>query len=153
VAVVKATKNRQDSDEATYDGGHYRKRRRDGDAITAVSSGCDVDNNTGTVSDENSDGDNDNDNDSDSNYWSGNDHDSDSSSIYSDDEDADTDDEFDAGPEETRAFLYRHFTISIVANEIPGKPNLVFMNATLLHTKGDGNHPRMWVVLASRQSP
>ena len=74
--------------------------------------------------------------------WAG-DSDSDSGSLYDYSEDCDTDDDCNAGPEETRSFLYRHFTISIVANRTPGKPNLVFMKATLLHTKGEDNNPRM----------
>ena len=131
VAVVKATKSRQDSDEAKDDGGYHRKRGRNDNTTTAVDSGCHVDGDTSSVSD------------SDSNYWSGSDHNSDSNSIYTNDEDLDTDNEYDAGPEETRSFLYRHFTISRVANETPGKPNLVFMKATLLHTKGEDNHLRM----------
>ncbi len=55
--------------------------------------------------------------------WGG-DSDSDSGSLYGYDEGSDTDDDCNAGPEETRSFLYRHFTISIVANRTPGKPNL-----------------------------
>ena len=55
--------------------------------------------------------------------------------------------------QETRSFLYRHFTIIIVANKAPGKPNLVFIKATLLHTKGEDNNPRMWVILACHLSP
>jgi hypothetical protein len=74
--------------------------------------------------------------------WAGG-SDSDSGSLYDYSEDCDTDDDCNAGPEETRSFLYRHFTISIVANRTPGKPNLVFMKATLLHTKGEDNNPRM----------
>ena len=69
--------------------------------------------------------------------------DSDSGSLYHCDEDCDTDDDCDAGPEKTQSFLYRHFTISIVANQTPGKPNLVFMKATLLHIKGEDNNPQM----------
>ena len=71
------------------------------------------------------------------------DSDSDSGCLYNCDEDCDTDDDCDAGPEATRSFLYRHFTISIVANQTPGKPNLVFMKATLLHTKGEDNNRRV----------
>ena len=58
-------------------------------------------------------------------------------------EDSETDDDYGAGAEETRAFLYRHFSIIIVPGEIPGKPNVIFMKATLLHTKGEDNNPRM----------
>ena len=64
------------------------------------------------------------------------DSDSDSGSLYDCDEECDTDDYFDARPEATRSFLYRHFTISIVANQTPEKTNLVFMKATLLHQRG-----------------
>jgi len=85
--------------------------------------------------------------DGDSNIaWDGDsdsDSDSDLGSLYHYNEDCDTDDDIKAGPEETRSFLYRHFTISIVANQTPRKPNLVFMKATLLHTKGEDNNPRM----------
>lgn len=76
--------------------------------------------------------------------WDGDsDSDSDSGSLYNCDKDCDTDDDCDVGSEETRSFLYRHFTISIVANQTPGKPNLVFIKATLLYTKGEDNNPRM----------
>ena len=71
------------------------------------------------------------------------DSDSDSGSFYNCDEDCDTDDDCNSGHEITRSFLYGHFTISIVANPTPGKPNLVFMKATLLHTEGEDNNPRM----------
>ncbi len=160
VAVAKATKSGQDLDEVRYDGGHRRQRRRGGNTIAAVDSGCDVDSNNSTTSDKtrendnDSDSENENDNDSDSDndgdsdsdngsdsddgYWSGSDDDGESTT---DGEDLDTDDECDAGPEVTRSFLYRHFTIVIVANETPGKPNIVFMKATLLHTNGEDNHP------------
>ena len=77
----------------------------------------------------------DSDSDSDSN--------SDSDSFYHCDEECNTDNNYNAGPKETQLFLYRHFTISIVANPTPGKPNLVFMKATLLHTKGEDNNPQM----------
>ncbi|SLM37821.1 Protein of unknown function DUF3435 [Lasallia pustulata] len=71
------------------------------------------------------------------------DSDSDSGCLYNCDEDCDTDDDCGAGPEATRSFLYRHFAISIVANQTPGKPNLVFMKATLLQTKGEDNNRRL----------
>ena len=59
---------------------------------------------------------------------------SDFSSTCSYDEDSDTDDDCNAGSEETRSFLCRHFIIFIVANPISGKLSLVFLKATLLHT-------------------
>ena len=70
---------------------------------------------------------------------------SDTGSIKDDDfdEDSCTDDDYDGGAEETGAFLYRHFSIFLVPNPIPGKPNIIFMKATLLHTKGEDNNPRM----------
>lgn len=105
----------------------------------AMDSGCEVDSNPSRICD--NDIDNNNDSDSDSDSYS--DSDSESSSIYADDRDSDTDNNCDAGPEETRFFLYRYFTITIIANRTPGKLNLVFIKATLLHTKGEDNNPRM----------
>jgi len=106
-----------------------RKSYRDGDTGKSIGGACKVDGGSnkswGGDSDSYSDGD------------------SDSSSLYGYSEGSYTDDDCNAGPEETRSFLYRHFTISIVANRTPGKPNLVFMKATLLHTKGEDNNPRM----------
>ena len=40
-------------------------------------------------------------------------------------------------------------SITIVPHSIPGKPNVVFMKATLLHTKGEDNNLRMYATLAS----
>jgi len=126
VAIADAMRGRKDLVDVTGDGGHHRKKRCEGDALMAVDSGCDVNSDTSTVSDEISD--------SDSKYDSESDQDSDCSSVFANDKDLDTDDDCDAGLEETRSFLYRHFIIGIVANEILEKPNLVFMKATLLHT-------------------
>ena len=55
-------------------------------------------------------------NDSNSSTAYENNSDSDSCSAYEadDEDDGDTDDDCSAGPEEARAFLYRHFTITIV---------------------------------------
>ncbi len=101
----------------------------------AVDSGCDINSDTSTGSDKNSD--------SGSNYNSESDHNSISSSIYTNNEDLNTNNDYDTGSEETRFFLYRYFTISIVANEALGKPNLIFIKATLLYTKGEDNYPRI----------
>ena len=49
-----------------------------------------------------------------------------------------TDDGYDAGSDPIRSILYRHITITIVRN-----PNIVSMKATLVHTKGEGNVPRV----------
>jgi hypothetical protein len=120
-----------DSDEPIDNMADATKSGRDVDSVMAVDTDCKVNGDSSTACDSEMDSDNDSDNDSDS------------SSIYDCDADCDTDDDYDAGPEETRSFLYRHFTISIVANRTPGKPNLVFMKATLLHTKGEDKNPRM----------
>ena len=55
----------------------------------------------------------------------------------------DTDDDCYAGPEATRSFLYRHMALFILPNEEPGMPNSVLMKASLLHTKGEDNNPRV----------
>ncbi|MCJ1422042.1 hypothetical protein MMC32_008411 [Xylographa parallela] len=81
----------------------------------AVDSECKFDSDSSTACD--GDGDKDS-----STAWE-NGSDSDSCSAYDpdDEDDGDTDDDCGAGPEETRAFLYRHFTISIVPHSTPGK--------------------------------
>ena len=125
-AIGRAKNGRMDPHKDKVDGGRHMKTKRSCNTVMVIDSGCEVDSDPGRISD-------DVDNNSDSEL----------SSIYADDRGSDTDDDCDAGPEETRTFLYRHFTITIVANETPGKPNLVFMKATLLHTKGEDNNPRM----------
>ncbi len=148
----------QGSDEVESDGGNDVKRSHEGDTVMAVDSGCEVDEDSHLAFDSDGSSDNDSssvfdcDEDCDTDGSSVSDCDGDcdtdgssngdSSSIYDCDEDCDTDDDCNTGPEETRSFLYRHYTISIIANPTPGKPNLVFMKATLLHTKGEDNHPR-----------
>ena len=100
----------------------------------AIRSECKFDSRSSTACD----GDSDNES---STAWE-NGSDSDSCSAYDpdDEDDGDTDDDCGAGPEETRAFLYRYFTITIVPHSTPGKPNIVFTKATLLHTKGEDNN-------------
>ena len=141
MAVASARNGRKDPHEDKVDGGHRTKTEHDCDVVMAMDSGCEVDIDPSRIcgNDSDSASDNDGDNDTDSDSESA----SEFSSVYADDRDSDTDDDCDAGSEETRSFLYRHFTIIIVANENPGKPNLVFMKATLLHTKGEDNNPRM----------
>ena len=90
---------------------------------------CEVDNNINMTHHEN------NDNDNDSNYNSEDEHNSDFSLSYANDENRDIDDDCDVEFEKTRSFLYRHFIISIVVNEIREKFNLVFIKITLLHVK------------------
>ena len=62
------------------------------------------------------------------------DSDSDSNSLYEVGSNSDTDDECTAGFEETRSFLYRHFTIYIVPNPDPEKPNTIFTKITLIQS-------------------
>ena len=123
-------------DDIDMDAGRDPQRTRVGESAMAVDSDCKIDSDSNTAYD--------GDSDSDSSTACESDDDSDSSSVYyPDDDDCDTDDDCGAGPEKTRAFLYRHFTIIIVPNQTPGKPNMIFMKATLLHTKGEDNNPRM----------
>ncbi len=119
-AVASAQGGRKAVKAIKIDEGNHIKNRCDGDTVMSIDAACNIDCNSNTT-------------------W---DSDSDSGSLYNCDDDYDTGDDFDAGPEETRSFLYHHFTISIVANPTLGKPNLVFMKATLLHTKGEDNNPR-----------
>ncbi|KAL9134380.1 MAG: hypothetical protein Q9175_004440, partial [Cornicularia normoerica] len=110
------TKN--ELNDMDIDTGNDPKRKRVSDPVMIVDPDCIVDSDSSTACENNGD--------------------SDSSSVYLPD-----DDDYGAGPEKTRAFLYRHFTIAIVPNETPGKPNMVFMKATLLYTKGEYNNPRI----------
>jgi len=118
------------------DAGRDMQRKCIGDIAMTINSDCKFNSDSSTAYD----------GDSNSNPSTAceNDSDSDSSLVYpTNNNDGDTDDDCGAGPEETRAFLYRHFTIIIVPNETPGKPNMVFMKVTLRHTKGEDNNPRM----------
>ena len=103
----------------------------------AIDSECKFDSDSSTACD------GDGDKDSSTAWENGSDNDSCSAYDPDDEDDGATDDDCGAGPEETRAFLYRHFTITIVPHSTPGKPNTVFMKATLLYTKGEDNNPRM----------
>jgi hypothetical protein len=69
------------------------------------------------------------------------DSDFDSSCDYN--ENCETNDDCYVGLEETRSFLYRHFFISIIANQIAKKSNLVFMKTILLYIKEEDNNSRM----------
>ncbi len=44
--------------------------------------------------------------------------------------------------EETRSFLYRHFIINIIVNQIIKKSNLIFMKTILFHIKEEDNNLR-----------
>lgn len=133
-AVIHATNGRNGVE------GGRRRTCRGNDTLKLVDPGCEIgddekdDDDEGDSSPMTTDGKSDNGNDSDGDSDSESDYESEASSVDACDGDSYTDDECDAGPEKTRTFLYRHFTIAIVPNETPGKPNLVFMKATLLHT-------------------
>lgn len=121
--------------DVTSDDGHYRKKRYKGDTLMAMDSGCDVNSNTSTISDKIGN--------NNSKYNSESDQDSDYSLVFTNNKNLNIDNDYNIGPEETWSFLYRYFTISIVINEILRKPNLVFIKATLLYTKGEDNYPRI----------
>ena len=124
-------------DDLEMDAGGDWPRKRVSDIAMAVDSGCQLDSGSSTAYEGDSD-------DDDSTTAYDGDSDSDVSSVYHPDDDgSDTDDDCGAGSEETRAILYRHFTITIISNETSGKPNVVFMKATLLHAKGEDNNPRV----------
>ncbi len=92
--------------------------------------------------------DSDSDNDSNTTYDDNDDSDSDLSLRNNVDENCDTDDECTAEFKETQLFLYRHFTIYIIFSSIFEKFNMIFTKITLLHTKDEDNHSRMWVYLS-----
>lgn len=119
--------------KTNVDGGYHTKTKRVCDVVKAIDSGCEVDSDPSRI----------NDNDSDNNIDGDRDNDSESSSICPDDRDSDSNYDFDSRPKETRSFLYRHFTITVVGNGSPKKPNLVLLKTTPLHTKGEDNNPRM----------
>lgn len=126
------------SNDIDMDIGGETKRRGASDHAMVVGLDCNVDSNSSTACDGDSDS------HSSTAYGGDSDSDSDAASVHrTDGEDCDTDDDCTAGLETTRAFLYRHFTITIVPHQTPGNPNLIFMKATLLHTKGEDNNPRM----------
>jgi len=130
---------------------HDTNSNREDDTLMIVDSDCGVDSKPIRVydhddedySDSNTAYDSDSDNDSNTAYDGDDDSDSDLSLRNNIDEDCDTDDECTAESEETRSFLYRHFTIYIVLSSIFGKPNTIFTKITLLHTKGEDNNSRM----------
>ncbi len=120
---------------------HDTNSNREDDILMIVDSDCGVDSKPTRVYDHDDEGYS----DSNTAYDGDGDSDSDLSLRNNIDEDCDTDDECTAGSEETRSFLYRHFTIYIVPSSTPGKPNTIFTKITLLHTKGEDNNPRVWV--------
>ncbi|QSS56097.1 hypothetical protein I7I53_04204 [Histoplasma capsulatum var. duboisii H88] len=54
-----------------------------------------------------------------------------------------TDDEYDAGPEETGALVWRHIEFHIIRSPLAGRPNILLAKVTLLHTKGEDKKPRV----------
>jgi len=132
---------------------HDTNSNREDDTLMIVDSDCGVDSKPTRVYDHDDEGysdsnttyDSDSDNDSNTAYDGDDDSDSDLSLRNNIDENCDTDDECTAEFEETRSFLYRHFTIYIVFSSIFGKSNMIFTKITLLHTKDEDNNSRMWV--------
>jgi hypothetical protein len=82
-------------------------------------------------------------------------------SIFSEGDDPDrfsddssvTDDEYDAGPEETGAIVWRHIAFYIVRSPVPGRPNILLAKITLLHTKGEDNKPRVHYFIIFKALP
>ncbi len=132
---------------------HDTNSNREDDILMIVDSDCEVDSKLIRVYDHDDEGysdsntayDSDSDNDSNTTYDGDDDSDSDLSLRNNIDENCDTDDECTAEFEETRSFLYRHFTIYIVLSSIFGKLNTIFTKITLLHIKDEDNNSRMWV--------
>ncbi|OJD24573.1 hypothetical protein ACJ73_04067 [Blastomyces percursus] len=54
-----------------------------------------------------------------------------------------TDDEYDAGPEETGALVWRHIEFHIIRSPLAGRPNILLAKVTLLRTKGEDKKPRV----------
>ena len=83
----------------------------------------------------------------DSNTVYDDDSDSNSNSLYDLGDNSDTDDECTAGCtagfEKARSSFYRHFTIYIIPNPDPEKPNTIFTKITLIHIIGENNNPRL----------
>ena len=132
---------------------HHMNSNREENTLMIVDSDCEVDSklirhhdhDDEDYSDSNIAYDSDSDNDSNTTYDDDDDSGSDLSLRNNVDEDCDTDDECTAEFEETRSFLYRHFTIYIVLSFIFEKFNMIFTKITLLHTKDKDNHSCMWV--------
>jgi hypothetical protein len=132
---------------------HDTNSNREENTLMIVDSDCGVDSklirlhdhDDEDYSDSNIAYDSDSDNDSNTTYDDDDDSDSDLSLRNNVDENCDTDDECTAEFEETRSFLYRHFTIYIVFSSIPEKFNMIFTKITLLHTKDEDNHSRMGI--------
>ena len=140
------------SDTTTIEDHDMNSNRKE-DTLMIVNFDCEVDSKPTRLHDHDDEDysdsdtayDSDNNNDSNTAYDDDSDSDDDLSLRNNIVEDCGTDDECTAGSEETRSFLYRHFTIYVVLNSTPGKPNTVFTKITLLHTKGEDNNPRMLV--------
>ncbi len=84
--------------DTKIDEGNYVKSSYNSDTIISIDTTCHVNSDFNITSDS----------DSDSN--------SDSSSLYNCDKDSNTNNDYNIGLKETRLFLYRYFTISIITN-------------------------------------
>jgi len=84
--------------DTKIDEGNHVKSSCNSDTIISIDAAYHVDSDFNITSDSDSDSD------------------SDSGSLYNYDEDSNIDDDYNIGPKETRLFLYRYFTISIVTN-------------------------------------
>ena len=123
------------------------------DNLMIVDSDCEINSMLKTIHDRDDEGysdsnipcESESDNDSNIAYDRDSDSDSDLSLFYNINDDCDTDNECTAEFEETRSFLYRHFTIYVVPSLTPENPNTIFIKITLLHTKGEDNNPRVLV--------
>ncbi len=139
--------------DTTTIGDHDTNSNREENIVMIVDFDCEVDSKFTRLHDHDDEGysdsnttyDSDSDNDSNMAYDDDDDSDSNLSLRNNVDENCDIDDECTARFEETWSFLYRHFTIYIVPNFTLEKSNTIFTKITLLHTKDEDNHPRMWV--------
>ncbi|EDN05446.1 predicted protein [Histoplasma mississippiense (nom. inval.)] len=57
-----------------------------------------------------------------------------------------TDDEYDAGPEETGAIVWRHVGFHIIQSPVAGRPNILLAKVTLLHTKGEDKKLKTFII-------
>jgi hypothetical protein len=54
-----------------------------------------------------------------------------------------TDDEYDAGPEETRTIVWRHIAFHVIRSPVAERPNILLAKVMLLHTKGEDKKLRV----------
>ena len=56
------------------------------------------------------------------------------------------DNDYDAGEAKTRSIRFRHLQLFVARNAVEGEPNVLLAKVTLMHTKGEGNNPRVYVL-------